>query len=301
MSHYSKPLLLRKFIEFTLWPLQGLIVLILVSLIRLLPVATTSALFGKIVSVIGPLTAHHKRARHHMRFAMPELSDQELDDNLAKMWNHFGRLVGEYPHIHKMGTSQYLTFHGLEHLRDATDAGFVIGGHIGNWELSVMVPIMLEHHCGAIYRPLNNPFSNWVLDTRLKRGSIDLYAKGQDAAKGMLRTLKNKGWVYLLTDQKYRQGIDVPFFGHKASTPIGHIKIALKRKTPIHYMRVIRRAEECHYDVHISAPHYIYTDGTVTDALIAQHAEEMNLVFADFIRQTPHQWLWPHRRWGKDV
>ena len=300
MSHYGQPLIKRKLIEFIVWPLQGILVLCLVSLVRLFPIAFTSALFGKITSALGPLTTAHKRARRHLIHAMPELSGKEQDRILAGMWNHFGRLAGEYPHIHKMGSHKYLTFHGLEHLESAAEGGFVIGGHLGNWELHLMVPAMLNRHYGVIYRPLNNPFANWVLDMRAKRGSGDYYAKGQDAARGMLTTLKHKGCVYLFTDQKYREGIDIPFLGHPAATPIGHIKIALKRKTPIYYMRIIRR-KGCHYDVHISAPTVIYSDGKVTDELIAKHAQDMNDTLSDFIRQNPEQWLWPHRRWGKDL
>ncbi len=300
MSHYRQPFLKRKFTEFILWPLQGLLVLIVVGLIRLLPVAFTSALCGAIISKIGPLTTHHKRARKHLRHALGDLDDDAHEKILSDMWQHFGRLAGEYPHIHRMGSAKYLTFHGLHHLEDCNEGGFVIGAHLGNWELHLMVPAMLKRHYGAIYRPLNNPFSNWVLDMRSKRGSGDLYAKGQDAARGMLKTIKNNGMVYLFTDQKYREGVMAPFLGHEAATPIGHIKIALKRKTPIFYMRIIRR-QGCHYDVHISPPTYIYKDGTVSDELIAQHAREMNDTLSEMIRQTPHQWLWPHRRWGKDL
>ena len=300
MSHYGQPFMKRKIIEWLFWPLQGIVVLIAVTVMRLLPVTVTSFAFGKLLGIIGPFSTAHKRAKKHIAFAMPHLSLSEQDDILAKMWNHLGRLAGEYPHIHKMGDERFLTFHGLHHLEQATKGGFVIGGHIGNWELHLMVPAMLGQRYGAIYRPLNNPFSNWVLDMRAKRGSGDLYAKGQDAARGMLTTLKQKGCVYLFTDQKYREGIEAPFLGHAAATPIGHIKIALKRKTPIFYMRIIRR-KGCHYDVYITEPHYIYTDGKVTDELIAQHAKQMNDVLSSYITETPHQWLWPHRRWGKDI
>jgi len=300
MSHYHQPFLKRKIIEFVVWPLQGLMVALIVGLIRLFPVRMTSAFFGKVISLIGPLTPHHKRARTHLRYAFDDLTETQEAKILSDMWAHFGRLAGEYPHIHNMGSSKFLTFHGLHHLENAPEGGFVIGGHIGNWELHLMVSAMLNRPYGAIYRPLNNPYSNWVLDMRAKRGMGDFYAKGQDAARGMLKTIKNKGMVYLFTDQKYREGVTAPFLGHPAATPIGHIKLALKRKTPIFYMRIIRR-EGCHYDVTISEPHYIYTDGKVTDALIEKHAREMNDVLSDFIRQTPSQWLWPHRRWGKDI
>ena len=300
MSHYNQPLLKRKLIEFLLWPLQGILVFILVGLMRLLPVEVTSYSLGKLVSFIGPFTTHHKRAKRHLRYALPDLSAQTHDEILAEMWHHFGRLAGEYPHIHKMNSDKYLTFHGLENLMSAKEGGFIIGAHLGNWELHLMASAIADKSYGAIYRPLNNPVSNWVLDMRAKRGRGEFYAKGQDAARGMLKTIKAGGMVYLFTDQKYREGITANFLGHPAATPIGHIKIALKHNTPIYYMRVIRR-EGCHYDAYISEPHYIYQDGKVTDALIAHHAQEMNDMLADMIKQTPHQWLWPHRRWGKDI
>ena len=300
MSHYNTPIVLRKCIEYIVWPLQGLIVLVLVTIIRLLPVRLTSALFGHILSVLGPKLPHHKRALRHLRYAMPELSDDEQNAILAKMWSHFGRLVGEYPHIHKMGTDTFLTFHGLEHLQNATKGGFVIGGHLGNWELSTMVAAMMGRHYGVIYRPLNNPYANWALDMRRKRGKVDLYAKGQDAARGMLKTLKQNGLVFLYTDQKYREGMMAPFLGHDAPTPIGHIKIALKQKLPVFYMRVIRTSG-CHYDVYIEPPIYLYEDGKADEATIAAHAAHMNDKLSQFIRENPEQWLWPHRRWGKNL
>ena len=303
MSHFKQPFLRRKFIEFFIWPLEGVFVFLLVGLMRLLPVSFTSFLFGKIVGLIGPMTIHHKRARKHMQFAMPELSEQEISVLLAKMWDHLGRVAGEYPHIHRMYDTRYMTFHGLEHIQNSEEGGFVISGHLGNWELCTMVMNYAGRHYGAVYRKLNNPFSNWVLDMRNKRTTTrkpDYYPKGDGAARGMLNTLRENGLIYIVADQKYREGVLAPFMGHPADTPIGHIRIALKRKTPIYYMRAIRR-KGCYFDVYIEPAIYIHTDGKVTDGQIAHHAAQMNERLSDFIKENPEQWLWPHRKWGKNL
>ena len=42
MSHYNQPLFRRKFTEFFLWPVQGILAFIIVGFIRLLPVSLTS-------------------------------------------------------------------------------------------------------------------------------------------------------------------------------------------------------------------------------------------------------------------
>lgn len=300
MSHYNQPFVKRKFIEFIVWPIQGLILFFLVGLMRLLPVWMTSALFGRLATLIGPHSQYHKRAKAHLGHAMPALSDKEKDDILRGMWAHLGRLAGEYPHIHLMGTDTYMTIHGLDKLEAETGGGFLVGAHLGNWELNLMLTAMLGRHYGAVYRKLNNPFSNWVLDMRHKRGNPDTFAKGQGAARGMMQTLRKNGFIHIIADQKYREGIKAPFFGHPADTPVGHIKIALKHKVPIFYIHVIRR-HNCHYDAYISDAQYLYTDGKVTDELLLQHATQMNDTLAHLISKHPEQWLWPHRRWGKSL
>ena len=115
--------------------------------------------------------------------------------------------------------------------------------------MNMMVAAMLSRHYGLVYRPLNNPLTNWILDMRHLRGQADTYAKGQDAAKRIMNTLKKQGLVFLFVDQKYRQALWLTFLGHPAATPIGHVRIALKKKVPIIFMRCLRR-EGCHYDVY---------------------------------------------------
>ena len=300
MSHYNQPLFRRKFTEFFLWPVQGILVFIIVGFIRLLPVSLTSFLCGKLANAIGPYTTHHQRAKTHLTLALPDITTAEQEQILHKMWNHLGRLAGEYPHVHHMGSERYMTFHGLEHLKNASDGGFLVGAHLGNWELNLMVTALLGRPYSIIYRKLNNPFTNWVLDTRHKRGNPDSFAKGKDAARGMLKSLDKKHLIHIIADQKYREGIKAPFLGLAADTPTGHIKIALKRKTPIIYMRAIRR-QGCHYDIYIDPPVYIHTKEKITDELVAYHAVQMNDKLSQFIKESPEQWLWPHRRWGKDI
>lgn len=298
MSHYKRPLIIRKFIEFTIWPIEALFVGIIVVFMRLLPIRVTSSVFGWLFAKIGPKTKYHQRCLSHIALAMPELDSADHEAIIKDMWAHLGRLAGEYPHIHKMGSSAFLTLHGAENLDKAGDGAIILGGHLGNWEMNMMVAAMLSRHYGLVYRPLNNPLTNWLLDMRHLRGEADTYAKGQDAARGIMNTLKKKGLVFLFVDQKYRQGIMADFMGHPASTPIGHVRIALKKKVPLIFMRCLRR-EGCHYDVYIEEPLYIYTDGKVTNEAVQQSAQMINDKLSAWIRQTPAQWLWPHRRWGK--
>ncbi|MGC6537576.1 MAG: lysophospholipid acyltransferase family protein [Candidatus Puniceispirillaceae bacterium] len=300
MSHHKKPFIIRKFVEFIIWPIEGVIVTILVGMIRLLPVRITSAICGHLLSFIGPMTSFHKRSLHHIALALPTYSEVEKRQIVSDMWMHIGRVIGEYPHIHKMADERFITYHGLEYLPDTPTGCLIIGAHLGNWEMNVLYSMRRDEPYGVIYRPLNNPIANWVLNMRHKRGAVQSFIKGDDAGKGMIRTIKDKNYFYLLVDQKYRQGIDVPFLGHPGKTATGHIKLALKYNIPIFFMHAIR-STGCHFDCYIEPCPIFDDDGKGSDEAIQKNAKIINDKLSEIIRRYPGQYLWPHRRWGKDI
>ena len=104
--------------------------------------------------------------------------------------------------------------------------------------------------------------------------------------------------MMILADQQLREGENVPFFGHPASTAIAHFKIAAKTGVPIYFANTIRH-KGCHITVELSPP--IHIDPNADEADIQAAATQMNTHFEEWIRARPEQWLWPHRRWGKNL
>jgi len=150
----------------------------------------------------------------------------------------------------------------------------------------------------AIYRPLNNPLLSGLLHRRQETYGGDIYRKGREAALGMVSALRKGQMMCLLVDQQLREGISVPFFGHPARTSISHIKIAVKKQVPLFYMRT-ERLGTCRFRVTISPP--ITLPDTADDAAVLALAAEINHEIESWIRTTPEQWFWPHRRWGKNI
>ena len=76
------------------------------------------------------------------------------------MWFHFGRVIGEYPHLNKIkiNNSSILTIDSIENLLDPIKKGNCIffSAHIGNWELSSHPLIQNGFDINFIYRPPNN-------------------------------------------------------------------------------------------------------------------------------------------------
>ena len=273
-------------------------VFLIFGVARLLPVAIASAIMGGLLAVIGPLTPWHGRAARNMLLAMPEMTMSERRRALAGMWWNLGRVIGEFPHIHRMVGLGRVDFEGLENLRDLDGGAILVGAHIGNWELGPYAALEEGHRVAAIYRPLNNALLAWLLARRQANYGGDIYRKGREAALGMVSTLRKGQVMCLLVDQQLREGMSVPFFGHPAQTSISHVKLAIRKQVPLLYMRT-RRTAGSRFRVSISTP--IMLPEQDDDESVLAVASEINRTLEGWIRDDPEQWFWPHRRWGKDI
>ncbi len=290
--------LVRTFRRVFIWPVEAALVVLIFGVARLLPLPVASAGMGGLFAVIGPLTPWHGRAARNMRLAMPEMTDAARRRALAGMWRNLGRVIGEFPHVHRMVGLGRIEFDGLENLRGLDSGAILVGAHIGNWELGPYAALQEGHKVAAIYRPLNNQLLAWLLARRQANYGGDIYRKGREAALGMVSTLRKGQVMCLLVDQQLREGMAVPFFGHPAQTSISHVKLAIKKQVPLIYMRT-RRLSGSRFRVSISPP--MTLPDRDDDGSVLAVASAINSTIEGWIRETPEQWFWPHRRWGKDI
>ena len=284
--------------QMILWPLEATVGFTLFGLARLLPVGAASALMGWVLSSLAPLTPWQARARRNLAYALPDIDSAEQDRILTGMWNNLGRVIGEYPHVGRLDRLGRVEFVGLDHIKHLDSGGFLIGAHIGNWEVGPLAALAVGKQVAAIYRPLNNPLLAGLLERRQTAYGGDIYRKGREAALGMVASVRKGQMMCLLVDQQLREGMSIPFFGRPARTSISHIKLAIKKQVPIFYMRT-ERLDGCRFRVTISAP--LTLPKTADDTTVSAVAADINAEIERWIRQDPTQWFWPHRRWGKSV
>ncbi len=300
LSYRSAPLTL--FYKLVIWPLETFLLFSLLAILKWLPARMASAMMGGLFSVIGPCTSWHKRSLSHLTLAFPDKSDAERKSIAHKMWMNLGRNVGEYMHLSTMLEKGIIRFEGLTHLTPGT-GGIIIGAHLANWEALSLLGKAHQVPTGLIYRQLNNPYANTIFQRRAKITGADIYLKGKEAGFGMLRTLRKQGYMLMLADQQLREGITAPFFAHPAQTAIAHIKIALKQGKPLYLAQTIRHTD-AHITVRISPPIDIASHTSEKmdmDEKTYRLACFINAEMEKWITEHPEQWLWPHRRWGKQI
>ena len=286
-----------------LWPLGAGLVYLLVGVSMVLPVSVSSFALGWFIASIAPWTPWHGRAVRNLTLALPKYTRQQRQQILRRMWWNLGRNLGEYIHSARLSVSGRVTLKGDRELLDnlpnlLAKGGFVISAHLGNWELGT-APLM-RHGIGfaSVYRKLNNPLVDGLLQKRLRFASA-VYAKGMESARGIVEVARKKQVLTLVVDQKLREGLAIPFFGRLATTPVSYIKTAIKYNLPIILIRV-ERTRGCNFIVHVSQLNLAAIIGSSRDSGEANQrlvATAINAEIENWIRQTPAQWFWPHRRW----
>ena len=263
-----------------------------------------SNFLGWLMKRIAPLLSQNKTVKRNLALAFPDLSEEERDRIALASWESVGRTAGELPHLPKIDpyAGDRVEVIGAEHLDavEASDQGAVfVSGHFANWEVMAAVICNRPVDCLITYRALNNPH----IDRKLNKVRHD-YGIGVLTPKGLgtrevMRALGKNRSVGLMNDQKFNQGLAIPFFGHEAMTAPGPSRLALKYNVPIVLMTT-RRTGPARFAVTAHKPFMPKQTGDVeTD--VRACVEHITSLIEKEVRENPEQWFWQHRRWPKDA
>jgi KDO2-lipid IV(A) lauroyltransferase len=271
------------------------------ALFRVIGLEAATALGGFIGRNIFSLLPPDRTARRNLLAAFPEKSEAERDTIRMTMWDNLGRVVAEYPHLEKFSplgndpriTLTFLTAETPEAYRG--QAVMFLSGHFANWEMMPIVGEQYGLHGATVVRPPNNPYiADWIARQRAINGPDALLAK-HSAARRMMTQLRGNKALYMLIDQKLREGIAVPFFGRDAMTTPAPAALALKLGTRI-LMATNRRTRGARFHVTVSPGPDFQPSGDETRD-IRDLTASLTARIEEMVRADPGQWLWIHNRW----
>jgi KDO2-lipid IV(A) lauroyltransferase len=281
--------------------LEGFGARLLFAFFGALPLDAASALGGWIARTIGPRVGASKRAILNLRRAMPELSDAEISRIVRLMWDNLGRVVAEYPHLHRFrvyekgGRVEHVGTELVDPLLAAGKSVIFVSAHFGNWEVATLAATQRGLAVAQIYRAANNPMvDSLIAEFRAVVGS-ELVPKGAVAARQAIEALRHKRHLAVLVDQKMNDGIPVPFFGRDAMTAPAIAQLALRFDCAIVPARV-ERLKGANFRLTVFPPIELPRSGNRQADTLAIMTR-VNAIIESWIRERPELWFWLHRRW----
>ncbi|MEP6343469.1 MAG: lysophospholipid acyltransferase family protein [Maricaulaceae bacterium] len=282
------------------WRLEALAYDTLSLAVKAVPFSTLSAFGGKLLRTIGPRSSKDHIARTNLRIAFPDLPDAALEELMRQQWDNCGRTFAEFPALHRLkafAPNSKVTVEGLEILK-AHNPAVLFTGHFANWEVMALIMTQAGLPVQITYRKINNPY----IDARVRKkrqayGTKLLVQKsGVKGARQLIDAIENNESVALLTDQKFNEGLSLPFFSEDAMTATGAVRLALKTGRPLIPLSLARNGASFHMTIHDPVD-------LVTSGIKAHDTEngvrQINQFLEDVIRVHPEQWFWVHRRWPK--
>ena len=289
----------------TRYVLEGAAAWMVFGFFGLLSLDRASNMGGWLGRVVGPRLKVSEVARRNLARAFPEKSQDRIEELVTAMWDNLGRVMAEYPHLDQLRLYDEegrwpgrVTVEGAEYLdllRDDGKPGIFFSAHLGNWEINPMLAVQRGLALTLVYRAPNNPLVDALLRRARRSITQSFTAKGGAGAKDSLRVLREGGHLALLADQKMNDGIAVPFFGREAMTAPALARLALKFGCPVVPAKVVR-TDGARFHMTLYPPLDMPDSGD-RQADVTAVMGQVNELIEGWVRETPEQWMWVHRRW----
>lgn len=270
---------------------------------------------GSVISWLVGKVFNYRRSVVMVNLArsFPEKYYWELDDIADDFYRHFGDLIAEavwfggsdYRRLRKQRLCTVANPEVLNEAFNSSPGVVVLNSHCGNWEImggfcmynyqEEHPNVFVEDNLYVVYKKLNSQ----VMDEVMRRNRINCIPdfKGLLEASQVLREVlrnKDKKCVYLCnSDQSPYVGRF--FLGDFLNQPTYAMKgiagVANKMGMCVLYMRMVHK-KRGHYEI-------VFTK-LCDDASKHEPEDIIRRYYSELeqeIKETPHNWLWSHKRW----
>ena len=277
---------------------QFIFIFFLFIIFKILGLKNSSNFASLLSKKIGPFFRSKELISKNILKAFPNISKDDLNHVATNMWGNYGRILAEYvflknfrktiPTINLKVVGQEI----LDEIRKNKKPVIFISGHFNNFELMAMHIEKSGINLATIYRPLNNPFLNVLMENiRKKYICKNQIKKGFAGSRQLLSFFKNSYSIALMIDQRVSQGIKSKFFNIEAYTttiPAQLVKKFNCKIVPIY----IERIGDVNFTLTINNSIEYSNEYSIKDITL-----DLNQRIEKMILNRPEQWIWSHNRW----
>ena len=274
---------------------QYVVIIFLFILFRIIGFKASSNCGFFIGKYLGPLFRSKLSIINNLKKAQINGNYKQIATNVL---GNYGRIFAEYVHLKNFKNDKlnnHISIEGreyLEKIKNNKQSVVFISGHFNNFELMAMQIDKAEVDCAAIYRPLNNPYLNKIMEKIRKRDICKKQIKkGRSGTREIIKLLKKGTSIALMVDQRVREGEKALFFKHLATSttiPAQLIKKYNCDLVPIY----IERKNKFDFKMYVSKPIKINKNKSSGEITLF-----INKILEKMILKNVDQWIWTHDRW----
>ncbi len=301
---------MKKFFKNIKYLLEYFFVLIVLKILGTFGIDKSVQICRYIARKIGPLLPVNKIAKENIQniFGKNQTNGLSMETQVTidQVWDNFSSFIGEFPYVNNMSEeelSRRVEIIGLDNIiefQKSQQPFLLFTGHFANWDFALKIINKFYPKFAIIYRKLNNPYIDNLINDRRKTNDIKLIPKGEKGARDLLSAIKSGYAIGMLVDQKMNNGIEVPFLDRPAMTAHAIAKIALQFGYPIIPLQVVRtNSNNSYFKAIIHPPIQLQkTNNSKTDCYNIMFT--INQILGNWVKENPGQWFWFHNRWKKN-
>jgi len=266
------------------------------GLFYLMPYRTSLAVAGWLgATILAPVFGANRRIRKNLAHVWPQTGRSEarrlchaVSDNAARLMIESFHTRGFLQHAHAAtlgGAGKDALLAALKARRPV----ILVSGHFGNYQVLRVLLADMGFDTAAIYRPMNNAFTNRRYIENMNRIAGPNLARGLRGTRGLLSHLRKGGAIALLNDQAAFEGEVLEFMGKPALTATSAAQFARKYDALLFPYYGLRLPNGVDFKVEI--------EPSIPPASAKEMTQALNDSLEAMVRAHPGQWFWIHRRW----
>jgi Kdo2-lipid IVA lauroyltransferase/acyltransferase len=249
-----------------------------------------------------PLGIRRAVVERQLSAALPERNHEDIERIARETYAQLGRTSVETAILPAYNAAEIVSLfeevEGWSIVEERLARGkglIVVTGHLGNWELGGAYLAARGIPIDVVARHMANPlFDRYLTRTRQQIGMTVVH--DEEAVRRVPRSLRSGRAVAFLVDQG-AVGLAstwVSFFGRYAKTPRGPAVFALRLEAPIVFGAAVRRPSGRY---HLTFEPIDVTPTGEREADVDRIVADYTATLERWIRRTPEQYFWHHRRW----